>query len=166
MQPFSQAALSSVIPLVTQAAAFHPRWGFSAACLIVIREGNVKKKHYSTYHTYMSDSLLWSPRAHLHVVRMLNELAHSFWICSCVYVCLSDLFNCILFLSPQLSVFSLCSSGLISTLLALSTIYLFTKVSLSSDIILCGWLGLKQQRTITYCTYHFRFDFEQELGKE
>ena len=31
-----------------------------------------------------------------------------------------------------------CSSGLISALLVLSTIYLFTKVSLSPDIILCG----------------------------
>ena len=30
-------------------------------------------------------------------------------------------------------------------LLALSTIYLFMKVSLSPDIILCGWLSLKHQ---------------------
>ena len=48
---------------------------------------------------------------------------------------------------PNNSVFSLCSSGLISALLVLSTICLFTKVSLSPDIITCGWLGLKHQLT-------------------
>ena len=42
-----------------------------------------------------------------------------------------------------LSAFSLCSSGLTSALLVLSTIYLFMKVSLSPDIILCGLRGLK-----------------------
>ena len=31
--------------------------------------------------------------------------------------------------------------------MVLSTIYLFRKVSLSPDIILCGWLGLKHQLT-------------------
>ena len=46
--------------------------------------------------------------------------------------------------SRQVSVFSLCSSGLISALLVLSTIYLFMKVSFSPDIISSGWLtGLK-----------------------
>ena len=40
--------------------------------------------------------------------------------------------------SRQLSAFSLCSSGLISALLVLSAIYLFMKVSLSTDIILFG----------------------------
>ena len=49
--------------------------------------------------------------------------------------------------SRQLSAFSLCSSGLISALLVLSTTYLFMKVSLSPDIIFCGWLGLKYQIT-------------------
>ena len=40
--------------------------------------------------------------------------------------------------SRQLSAFSLCSSGLISTLLVLSTIYLSMEVSFSPEIILCG----------------------------
>ena len=40
--------------------------------------------------------------------------------------------------SRQLSAFSLCSSGLISALLVLSTRYLFMKISFSSDIILSG----------------------------
>ena len=39
-----------------------------------------------------------------------------------------------------------------SASLVFSTIYLFMKVSLSPDIILCGWLGLKHQ--LTNC--HFR----------
>ena len=49
--------------------------------------------------------------------------------------------------SRQLSVFSLCSPGRISALLILSTVYLFTKISLSPDVILCGWLGLKHRLT-------------------
>ena len=56
-------------------------------------------------------------------------------------------FSCISFLkfSRQLSAFPLCSSGLISALLVLSTTYLFMKVSFSPDVILCVWLGLKHQ---------------------
>ena len=38
----------------------------------------------------------------------------------------------------QLPAFTLCSFGLISALLVLSTICLFMKVSLSPDVILCG----------------------------
>ena len=59
---------------------------------------------------------------------------------SCVYFCLYGPFNCISFhkFSRQFSVLLLCSSGLISALLVLSTIYLFMKSSLSPDIILCG----------------------------
>ena len=78
-----------------------------------------------------------------------TEPAHSFLVCSCVYFCLYGPFNCISFhkFSRQLSAFSLCSSGLISALLVLSTIYLFMKVSLSPNVILCGWLGLKHQLT-------------------
>ena len=66
-----------------------------------------------------------------------------------VYFCLYGTFNCISFhkFSRQLSTFSLCSSGLLSALSVLSTIYLFVKVSFSPDIILCGWLGLKHQIT-------------------
>ena len=59
--------------------------------------------------------------------------------------------------SQQLSVSSLCSSGLISALLVLSTTYLFTKVSFSPDVIICGWLGLKHQLTNerTHCRVMF-----------
>ena len=48
--------------------------------------------------------------------------------------------SCISFhkFSRQLSAFSLCSSGLISVFVVLSTVYLFMTVSLSPDIILCG----------------------------
>ena len=57
----------------------------------------------------------------------------------CSYVCLYlyDPFNRILFhkFSLRLSVFSLCSFGLISASLVLSTICLFMKVSFSPDII-------------------------------
>ena len=58
-------------------------------------------------------------------------------------------FNCISFhkFSQQLSIFSLCSSGLISTLSVLSTICLFKKVSFSPDMIPCGWVGSKHQLT-------------------
>ena len=48
---------------------------------------------------------------------------------------------------PDNSLLSHCSYGLISALLVLSIIYLFMKASLSPDIILCGWLGLKHQLT-------------------
>ena len=99
--------------------------------------------------------LSWSPRAHLYVVGMLRfmfwhkptELAHSFLSCSCFYFCIYCPFNCISFhtFSRQLSAFSFCSSGLISALLVLSTVYLFMKFSLSPDIILCDWLGWKHQ---------------------
>ena len=77
------------------------------------------------------------------------ELAHSFLFCSCVCFCLNAPFNWISFhkFSLQLSIFSLCSSGLISALWVLSTICLCMKVSLSPDIILYGWLGLKHQLT-------------------
>ena len=79
----------------------------------------------------------------------LTKLAHSFLFCSCVCFCLYGPFNNVSFhkFSWQLFTFSLCSSGLNSALLVLSTIYLFIKVSSSPDIILCGWLGLKHQPT-------------------
>ena len=78
-----------------------------------------------------------------------TELAHSFLFCSCVYFCLYGPFNCISFhkFSRQLSVFWPRSSGLISALPVLSTIYLFMKVSFSSNIIPSVWLGSKQQST-------------------
>ena len=87
--------------------------------------------------------------------RKPTELAHFFSFCFCVCFCLYGSFNCVSFhkLSRQLSTFSLCSSGLFSALLALSIIYLFIfylffmNVSFIPDIILCGWLGLKQRLT-------------------
>ena len=68
------------------------------------------------------------------------ELAHFFLLCSCVYFCLYGPFNCISFhkFSRQLSVSSVCSSGLRSALLVLSTVYLFMKVFFSPDIIPTG----------------------------
>ena len=78
--------------------------------------------------------------------RRPTELAHSFLFCSWVLLfCLYGPFNCILFnkFSRQLSVFSLCSSGLIAALLVLSTTCLFVKVSFSPYIILSDWLGSK-----------------------
>ena len=63
-----------------------------------------------------------------------------------VFMALSTLFN--FENSPEnLFVFSLCSSGLISALLVLSTICLFMKVSFSPDIIRSGWPGSKHQIT-------------------
>ena len=72
------------------------------------------------------------------------ELAHSFLFCSFVCFCLYGPFKCISFhtFSRQLSAFSLCSSGLMSALLVVTTVYLFMKVFFSPDIILCGWLNL------------------------
>ena len=98
----------------------------------------------------------WSPRAHLLwgcyglcQRHKLTKLAHSFLFCACVCFCLYGPFNSISFhkFFRQLFAFSLCSSGINSALLVLSTTYLFTKVSLSSNVILCGWLGLKHQLT-------------------
>ena len=54
-----------------------------------------------------------------------------------VFMVLSTVFSFLNF-SRQLSASALCSSGFISALLVLSSIYLFMKVSLSPDIILCG----------------------------
>ena len=51
-----------------------------------------------------------------------------------VFMALSTVFRSKKF-SRQLSAFSLSSSGLISALLVLSTIYLFMKVSFSPDVI-------------------------------
>ena len=80
-----------------------------------------------------------------------TKLAH-YLSCSCVYFCLYGPFNCISFhkLSWQLSAFSFCSSSLNSAFLVVSAKYLFMKVSLSPDRILCGWLGLKHQATSSF----------------
>ena len=61
---------------------------------------------------------------------------HSVLVSVTVFMALSTVFHSIIF-SRQLSVLSL-SSGLISILLILSTIYLYMEVSIGPDIILCG----------------------------
>ena len=79
------------------------------------------------------------------------QLAHSFLFSSCVCFCLYGPFNCFSFykFSQQLSAFhSVLPAGLIFVLLVFSTVYLFMEVSLSPDIILCSWLGLKHQLTL------------------
>ena len=53
-----------------------------------------------------------------------------------VFMALSTVFH--FMNSPNNSAFSLWSSGLINALLVLSTTYLFMRISLSPDIILCG----------------------------
>ena len=84
-----------------------------------------------------------------------TELAHSFSFCSCVYFCLYGPFNCISFhqFFQLPSVFWLCSSGLISALLVLSTLHLFMKVSFSPDLTPSGWLGWKE--STNSCTHFF-----------
>ena len=115
------------------------------------------RKH-SGFGVYISLSLPFSPHGlsftwwgccGLCFWHKSTKLAHSFIFCSCVYFCLHGPFLCISFhkFFRKLSAFSLCSSGLISALLVLPTIYLFRKVSLIPDIILCDWLGLKHQLT-------------------
>ena len=101
----------------------------------------------------------WSPRAHLHVggdvavhVFVINQpsLPSPFHLFLCLYIisvfmALSTVFHSIN--PPDYSAFSICSSGLIYALLVLSTTYLFIKVSLSPDIILCGSMGSEHQLT-------------------
>ena len=90
-------------------------------------------------------------RDHLHVVGMLRFLSDinqpnlptPFNPFLCLFFFFFNLygpFNCISFFnfSRKLFAFSLCSSRLISALLVLSTAYLFMKVFLSPDIMLCG----------------------------
>ena len=96
-------------------------------------------------------------RARLHVMGMLWFMSfdikqpslpapfYSVLVSVSVFMALSTI--SFLKLSRQLSVFWLCSSSLISALLVLLSTYLFAKVSLSPDIILCGWLGLKHELT-------------------
>ena len=131
------------------------------------RKKSVTLKHYWNwivkllYNGKWPKCLLWmlipvgSPSCGRHVTVYVwhnpVELAHPFLFCSCVYFCLYGPFNCISFhkFSWQLSTFSLCFSCLILALLVLSTIYFLIKVSISPDIILCVWLGLKHQLTNT-----------------
>ena len=94
---------------------------------------------------------LWSPWVHLLIVdsgditvyvpdKNQPSVPPPFLFCSCVCFCLYSPFNCISFskFSRQLSAFLLCSSG---------QLYISVKVSLSPDIILCGWRGFKHDLT-------------------
>ena len=75
--------------------------------------------------------------------------------CSCcfiyVFLALLNVFYYHTF-SRQLSAFSLCFF-LSLPLLVLSTIELSVKVSLSPDIIVCGWLGWKHRLTRCFCRF-------------
>ena len=71
-------------------------------------------------------------------VQDITELARSFYsvlVSVSVFMALSTVFHSIN--SPDKSALSLCSPGLISAVLVLSTIYFFTKVSLIPDITFC-----------------------------
>ena len=73
-----------------------------------------------------------------------TKLAHSFLFCSSVCFCLYDPFNCISvkIFSKPLSTFWIFFWSYFSLIGSL-------KVSLSPDIILCGWLGLNHRLTNT-----------------
>ena len=83
----------------------------------------------------------------------LTELAHSFLFSSCVSFRLYGPFNCISFhkFYRELSDLSLCSSGVISAPMVLSTTCIFMKVSFSPDVIPSGWLGSKYQLSNSCC---------------
>ena len=105
-------------------------------------------------HTFLA----CDPPAHLHLVGTLRFMSSTFINRACPllfipFLCLFlSLWPFLLYfipysalgcsdnvhLSRQLAAFSLCSSGLTSALLVLSTVYLCMKVSLSPDIILGG----------------------------
>ena len=104
----------------------------------------------SVFHILQS---LW---AHLHVVGMLQFISdinqpslptpfYSLLVSISVFKALSTVFHFIN--SHDNCVFSLCSCGLSSALLVLSTVCLFMKVSCGPDIILSDWLGSKHQLT-------------------
>ena len=109
------------------------------ACAVVIRHKTVSDKELKARGL----TFTWWGCCGLCFWHKSVEPARSFSFCSCVYFSLYGPFNCISFhkFSRQLSAFLLCSFRLISTLLVLSTRYLFMKVSLSPDIIHCRWLA-------------------------
>ena len=82
-----------------------------------------------------------TPQADLHVLGMLRFMSAG--------PLLFILFSVSVFMALS-TVFHSINSCLISALLVLSAIYLFRKVSLSSDIILCDWLALKRQLNNLY----------------
>ena len=82
-----------------------------------------------------SPSRGWDVMVYVKDINQLSLLT-PFLFCSFVYFCLFGPYNYIF--PVQLSALSLCSVGLNSALLVLSTVYMFRNVSLSPDIILCG----------------------------
>ena len=78
-----------------------------------------------------------------------TKLAHSFLFCSWFCFRLSGSFNCIWFhkFSQQLCFLTLFFRSYFCLIGPFNYISLFMKVSLSPDIILCGWPGLKRQLT-------------------
>ena len=123
--------------------------------------------HMLTFHFLKSQNQIWinfqsmlsngSPRAHLHLVGMLQFMGSTWTSRACpllfiLFLCLVlsyGPFNYISFhkFSQQFSAFSLCSPSLISALPVLSTIYLFVKVSLNG---VCGMCGTLPNRTMTW----------------
>ena len=123
--------------------------------IIVIVQCSVKFYRICTIDSPRGLTFTWWGCCDLRFYHKPTKLAHSFLFCSCDCFCFYGPFNCISFhkFSRQVSAFSLCSSGLISALLVLSTIYLFMKISLSPDVILCGCLGLKHKLSLSLSLY-------------
>ena len=112
-----------------------------------------------------------SPRAHLYVVGMslsnpacpLFKIFYFFLLfCVCVYFCLYGPLKLIWFhkFSRQLSVFSLCSSGLISVLLVLSSICNRVHCRLIYSISICSiysrrrqTAGVRAGRSLVQCVF-------------
>ena len=86
-----------------------------------------------------------------------TELAHSFLVCSCV--CLYGPLNWISFHKFSWHLFAQFIWSYFCFIGPFNYTYLFVKVSLSPDIILCGWVGLKHQLTVCITckwTHHHR----------
>ena len=91
----------------------------------------------------------------------INQLSlpAPFYFCSRVRFCLYGPFNCISFhkFSRQLSAFSLLFRVLFLPYWSFQLYLLFTKVSLSPDLILYGWLGLRAQAKCYRVLYNQAF---------
>ena len=128
LQYNSSSYRSSVSPVV-RACAYPLHACLRNVCLCAFRQSTDDK---STAR--VTEPLLTVPAgspsrggdATVYVWHKPTELAHSSLFCSRVYFCLYGPFNCISFnkFSRQLSVFSLCSCGLSSALLVLSTLFI------------------------------------------
>ena len=105
---------------------------------------------------YLSDVSDHGGDVTVSVLDITNRACPHLLLRSCFYICLYDLFNCILFRksSRQLSVFSLCSSDLISALLVLVTIHLF-EIHSSEEALPIG-SGLWKWPQLLMMTFHLR----------